>query len=191
MDGGIALAVVALLSHAGLRASELTDLSAGDVIVSAKAGQVRIGGGIGIKARFVPLDADAREGVAPWLSVRPTVIAGVRSRAESRGVPAPAWAQDENGPFLVGQRGPFTRRGIGMITEKLGKRAGLAAPLSPHQLRHTFAAAAIDPQGYGLAREPVPLAALQRMMGHAKIETTSVYARVPCEEVVRFLEEEN
>ena len=190
-DGGLALAVVSLLRHAGLRASELTGLAASDVTMSEKAGQVRIRLGKGMKARFVPLNADAREGLAPWLSTRPSVLAGVRSRAESKGVPVAAWAHDEHGPFLVGQRGPFTRRGIGMITEKLGKRAGLAAPLSPHQLRHTFATAAIDPQGYGLTREPVPLAALQRMMGHAKIETTAVYTRFSDEECSRFIEEDS
>lgn len=76
-----------------------------------------------------------------------------------------------------------------MITEKLGERPGLTAPLGPHQLRHTFATAAVDPAGCGLARPPVPLAALQRLMGHARVETTAVYKRFSDEDLARFLEE--
>ena len=189
-DVGLALAAVALLRHAGLRAGELVNLAADDVCVSAKAGQVLVRKGKGMKARSVPLNADAREGLTAWKEARAAVLARIRMRLEAGGALVPSWADETHGRFFVGQRGPLTRRGIGMITEKLGKRAGLSEPLGPHRLRHTFAAAAIDPQGYGLERPSVPLAALQNMMGHAKIETTAIYTRFSEDDLLRLLEED-
>jgi site-specific recombinase XerD len=189
-DGGLALAVVSLLRHAGLRAGELAALRADDVELGTNSGQVRIRQGKGLMARTVPLNTEAREGIASWKAARASVLSNLRVRLAHHGAPLPPWADDTQGAFLVGQRGPFTRRGLGMITEKLGERAGLLSPLSPHQLRHTFATAALDPAGYGLERPPVPLAALQRLMGHACVETTAVYTRFSDGNLARLLEEE-
>jgi site-specific recombinase XerD len=100
------------------------------------------------------------------------------------------WAGQEHGALFVGQHGPFARRCVGMIIQALGKRAGLQGALSPRRLRHTFATAAMDPAGCKLVREPVPLAVLQRFVGHRKIQTTVIYTLVSDDDLARFLEDE-
>src|SRR2546421_12248937 len=50
--------------------------------------------------------------------------------------------------------------------------AKLSSPLGPHDLRHTFAKSLLDPAAYGLDRPPMPLPAIQQLLGHADISTS-------------------
>ncbi len=63
-----------------------------------------------------------------------------------------AWSSWPDGHLFLGQRGPLAERGIREIIAKLGQAAKLASPLGPHDLRHTFAKALLDPAAYGLDR---------------------------------------
>ena len=49
-------------------------------------------------------------------------------------------------------------------------RAGLAAPVHPHMLRHSFASHVLQSSG--------DLRAVQELLGHANITTTQVYTRL-------------
>ena len=60
-------AVVLLLAHTGLRASELCALRLDDVILSERRGKIIVRGK-GEKIREVPLNAEAREALRLWLS---------------------------------------------------------------------------------------------------------------------------
>ncbi|GAC1437794.1 MAG: hypothetical protein NVSMB65_12120 [Chloroflexota bacterium] len=91
-------------------------------------------------------------------------------------------------PFL-GQRGPLTARGIRQIVAKLGQAAKLETPLAPHDLRHTFATALLDPAAYGRERPPVPLTAVQDLLGHADPATTARYTRATPAALARLMGE--
>ena len=98
-----------------------------------------------------------------------------------------AWSRWPDGHLFLGQRGPLAERGIREIIAKLGQAAKLASPLGPHDLRHTFAKALLDPAAYGLDRPPMPLPAIQQLLGHADIATTTIYTRVSAEDLARMM----
>ena len=75
----------------------------------------------------------------------------------------------------------------GGIIAKLGQAAKLASPLGPHDLRHTFAKALLDPAAYGLDRPPMPLPAIQQLLGHADIATTTIYTQVSADDLARMM----
>lgn len=72
---------------------------------------------------------------------------------------------------------------------KLGQAAKLETPLAPHDLRHTFATALLDPAAYGLERPPVPLTAVQDLLGHADPATTARYTRASPAALARLMGE--
>lgn len=186
-DSGLALAMISLLRHAGLRVSELVALRLSDVEINEKSGKVLVRKGKCLKERVIPLNLEAREGLSPWLLTRGLFLQRVRTRLMDAGRPVPDWVESDF--IFVGQRGVFSTRGAGVITEKLGRLAGLKEPLGTHRFRHTFARSALDPEGYLLNREPVPLPALKQMLGHSRIETTSIYSEFEHDDHARFLEE--
>jgi integrase/recombinase XerD len=78
--------------------------------------------------------------------------------------------KDDNDALFVSQRKPYNRlekSGIETSVRRIGQRAGLEA--YPHKLRHTFATCGIN--------AGIPLNILQILMGHAKPETTLIYAQ--------------
>ena len=70
---------------------------------------------------------------------------------------------------------PLQKRGIETITRTIGERAGII--VFPHKLRHTFATCGIN--------GGMPLSKLQTLMGHAKPETTMIYAHINRTDVQR------
>ncbi len=70
-----------------------------------------------------------------------------------------------DGHLFLGKPGPLAERGIREIRASLGRAAKLTSPLGPHDLRHTFAKALLDPAAYGLDRPPMPLPALRASAG--------------------------
>jgi site-specific recombinase XerD len=186
-DHGLALAAVSLMRHAGLRVGELVALRLSDIEIKEKSGRVLIRNGKGFKSRVVPLNLDARDALGSWLESRDDVLKRAKEKFEEKGIPIPDWV---NSDFIfIGQKGVLTTRGINHITNKLGDLAKIEDGLSPHKLRHTFARAALDPKGYMLNRDPVPLPALKKMLGHSRIETTSIYTEFEEDDHARFLEE--
>jgi|ERR1700710_2408478 len=70
----------------------------------------------------------------------------------------------------VGQRlWPWCRTTVWAIVKKVMREAGISEALcKPRSLRHTFAVQA--------SQKGVPLNIIQRWLGHARIETTAIYA---------------
>lgn len=66
--------------------------------------------------------------------------------------------------------------GIFKITEKLGKKAELTQSLHPHCCRHTFAT--------NMLARGADLEFISDEMGHADLNTTRVYARIPTEDMI-------
>ena len=151
-------AMVELLYGSGLRVSELTGL---DVVASASArGWIDMDAaeahvlGKGSKKRTVPVGGKAIEALQQWLAVRSSLASDATQAALFMG---------RNGTRLTSQS----------IWQRLRRRslqAGLATPVHPHMLRHSFAS--------HILQSSSDLRAVQELLGHANITTTQVYTRL-------------
>jgi site-specific recombinase XerD len=186
-DHGLALALCTLFRYAGPRVSEVAALQIADVQLSARRGLLIIRRGKGLKHREVPLVQEVREPLNAYCTHRQHLAERWRERARVRGeavAPGRHWPE---GHLFLGQRGPLAERGIREIIAKLGQAAKLSSPLGPHDLRHTFAKSLLDPAAYGLDRLPMPLPAIQQLLGHADISTTTIYTRVSADDLARMM----
>ena len=129
----------------------------------------------------------AREPLETYFTYREHLAEQWRGRAAVRGESVASWSRWPDGHLFLGQRGPLAERGIRAIIAKLGQTAKLTSPLGPHDLRHTFAKALLDPAAYGLDRPPMPLPTIQQLLGHADIATTTIYTRVSADDLARMM----
>ena len=165
------VAMVELLYGCGLRVGELTglDVAASDVAakqgrgwIDLQAAEVMVQGKGG-KRRSLPLGASALAALAHWLSVR-NQVAGMLTQA-APGVSAQALA------LFPGRRGTrLTAQSVWQRLQRRSQLAGLATPVHPHMLRHSFASHVLQSSG--------DLRAVQELLGHANITTTQVYTRL-------------
>lgn len=186
-DHGLALALATLFRYAGPRVCEVAALQIPDVQISARRGLLVIRRGKGLKHREIPLVQEAREPLDAYFTHREHLAEQWRERTRVWGEAVAAWSRWPDGHLFLGQRGPLAERGIREIIAKLGRAAKLASPLGPHDLRHTFAKALLDPAAYGLDRQPLPLPAIQQLLGHADIATTTIYTRVSADDLARMM----
>jgi integrase/recombinase XerC len=148
--------ITELLYGCGLRIGELTGL---DVVASSQAsGWIDLQAaeahvlGKGAKRRSVPVGSKALEALQVWLAARG------------------AWANDDAALF-ISQRGTrLTPQHIRVRLKQRSLQAGLATPVHPHMLRHSFASHVLQSSG--------DLRAVQELLGHANITTTQVYTRL-------------
>ncbi len=68
-------------------------------------------------------------------------------------------------------------RTIQRIVKRVANRAGIAKPVSPHVLRHTFAVNCI--------KKGVSTRALQTLLGHDRLTTTELYLNLSPEDAIR------
>jgi integrase/recombinase XerC len=148
--------ITELLYGCGLRIGELVGL---DVAASGSArgwidaqdGTAHVLGK-GSKRRSVPVGRQALAALALWLAQRA------------------AWAGDDPALF-IGSRGQrLTPQHIRVRLKRRSGLAGLATPVHPHMLRHSFASHVLQSSG--------DLRAVQELLGHASISTTQVYTRL-------------
>ncbi|MFE6861739.1 site-specific tyrosine recombinase XerD [Nocardia sp. NPDC057668] len=142
-----------LLYSTGARISEITALDVDDIDTAERAVVLRGKGG---KQRMVPIGRPALAAVDAYL---------VRGRPElsSRGRSTPAL-------FLNHRGGRLTRQTAWQVLHSAAERAGIAAGVSPHTLRHSFATHLLD----GGADVRV----VQELLGHASVTTTQIYTLV-------------
>jgi integrase/recombinase XerD len=164
--------IVELLYAAGLRVSELVELSRFAITRDLRFLIVR---GKGDKERGVPLGEPAQDAVAEYLEIRVAFMppASENSRAAER------WlfpSQDKKGRLSH-----LTRQRCGQLLKELALKAGLdPARLSPHVLRHAFASHLLD--------GGADLRSVQQMLGHADIATTQIYTHVQGERLRLLVE---
>ena len=145
------VAILELLYASGLRATELCELSLGDLNLSV--GVVRVLGK-GHKERMVPVGGQAVAAIAVYLlECRPRLDRGGCDRL-----------------FLSRTGKPLERIGLWFLVEKYGRSSGLLKSVSPHTLRHCFATHLI---GGG-----ADLRVVQELLGHSDISTTQIYTHV-------------
>ncbi len=148
-----------LMYASGLRVSELVTLRVFNVSLSENVLRVF---GKGNKERLVPFGEVAAQWIKQYLEEsRQSLLAGRQS--------------DD---LFVTHRGPkagsaMSRVMFWMIVKRLALRAGITVPLSPHTLRHAFAT--------HLLNHGADLRAVQMLLGHADISTTTIYTHVALE----------
>jgi integrase/recombinase XerD len=145
-------AMLELLYACGLRVSELVTLRT--VQVGLAEGVLRVTGK-GSKERLVPFGEEA----ASWLQ---------RYLAEARA--AILGGQASDALFVTARGGAMTRQMFWKLIKAHALAAGIDAPLSPHTLRHAFAT--------HLLNHGADLRAVQMLLGHADIATTTIYTHV-------------
>jgi integrase/recombinase XerD len=141
-----------LMYASGLRVSELVGLKT--VHVGLNEGALRVTGK-GSKERLVPFGEEAHG----WLR---RYLADARS-AILRG-------QVSDALFVTVRGGPMTRQMFWVLIKRHALQAGVQVPLSPHTLRHAFAT--------HLLNHGADLRAVQMLLGHADISTTTIYTHV-------------
>ena len=148
-------AALEFLYATGLRVGELVALDLDDVDLSG--GLVRAFGK-GNKERVVPFGGQAKVTLARWLSA-------------SEALRRPG--RDAEALFLNLRGTRLTDRSVRRILDRRLREAAIAAHMSPHALRHTFATHML---GAG-----ADLRAIQELLGHASLSTTQRYTHVAVE----------
>ena len=145
-------AMLELLYASGLRVSELVTIAT--VRVDLRAGVLRVVG-TGSKERLVPFGAEAQDWITRYLAeARNAILAGQQSDAL----------------FVTARGAAMTRQMFWALVKRHAATAGITAPLSPHTLRHAFAT--------HLLNHGADLRAVQLLLGHADISTTTIYTHV-------------
>ena len=153
-------ALVAVLAGAGLRASEVAGLRVADVVREAEPFLRVIGKGN--KERRVPVAPEVLEAVDDYLDPE---------RGE-RGEHHPT------DPLFLGNKGKaYTRESLNYHVYRWLARAGVRKPEgeAAHAFRHTYAK--------GLVARGVPISSVQKLLGHASLNTTEVYLRMTAAEL--------
>jgi integrase/recombinase XerD len=145
-------AMLELMYASGLRVSELVGLRTFNL--GMNEGVLRVLGK-GSKERLVPFGQIARDWITRYLAEARAAILG---------------GQQTEDLFVTARGSGMTRVMFWMIVKKHALAAGITAPLSPHTLRHAFAT--------HLLNHGADLRAVQMLLGHADISTTTIYTHV-------------
>ena len=145
-------AMLELMYASGLRVSEL--VQAKTVHLSLSDAVLRVLGK-GARERLVPFGEEALQWLQRYLgAARAEILAGQLSEAL----------------FVTRQGAGMSRQMFWKLVKRYALQAGVTAPLSPHTLRHAFAT--------HLLNHGADLRAVQMLLGHADIGTTTIYTHV-------------
>ncbi|PKB68620.1 MAG: site-specific tyrosine recombinase XerD [SAR202 cluster bacterium Io17-Chloro-G3] len=152
-------AMLETLYAAGLRVSELINLSERDVNLTD--GWVRCLGK-GAKERIVPLHQVAIRKLIRYIEeARPKLLGSTKEREKT---------------LFLNRRGErFSRQGFWLNLKGYGKSASLPTPVTPHMLRHSFAT--------HLLNHGASLRYVQELLGHTSISTTQVYTHLTSDRI--------
>lgn len=144
-------AMLELLYATGIRVSELISLKLTDV---------------NLKMEYLTCSDLHKERIIPFGNIAKEALR--RYLDEGR----PKLVEDEACEWLFTNcsGGAMSRQGFWKLIKAYGKKAGIEAEITPHMLRHSFAA--------HMVINGADLKSLQEMLGHSDISTTQVYAQV-------------
>jgi integrase/recombinase XerD len=146
-------ALLEVLYSTGARISEVVGLDIDDVDDSERTVLLDGKGG---RQRIVPIGQPALDAVHTYrVRARPTLATRGRGTAAV---------------FLNARGGRLSRQSAWQVLKTHAERAGLAASVSPHTLRHSFAT--------HLLEGGADVRVVQELLGHASITTTQVYTLV-------------
>lgn len=144
-------AMLELLYATGIRVSELINLDVSDVNVPMSF--VRCKGGK--KERIIPMGHQAKDALENYINnVRKYMVKD----------------ENETALFVNCSGARLSRQGFWKLIKYYQHIAGIETDITPHTLRHSFAA--------HLLENGTDLHSIQEMMGHADISSTQVYSRM-------------
>jgi integrase/recombinase XerD len=144
-------AMLELMYATGIRVSEVISLKVSDVDIQKSC----ITCTDAHRQRVIPFGTVARETLERYL-------------ADGRGQLIRGEDVEWLFPNCSGEA--MSRQGFWKIIKSYGKKAGIQQEITPHMLRHSFAA--------HLLSNGVELKAVQEMMGHSDVSTTQVYVQL-------------
>lgn len=142
-------AMLELMYATGIRVSELINLKLNDLNLRADV----IHCIDRTKDRIIPFGSEAKRAIVTYLK---------KTRADLIG-----GAEDRGFLFVNCSGTPMSRQGFWKIVKYYSTRAGIDEQITPHTLRHSFAA--------HLVENGADLRAVQEMLGHSDISTTQMY----------------
>jgi integrase/recombinase XerD len=146
-------ALLALLYATGMRVTELVTLPVEDV--KLEQGFLRCATRDGGEPRDLPFDLRTQEILTRYLeSGRPSLLKD----------------RDEEALFLNHRGQRLTRQGLWLIIKTYARQAKLGTKVTPHTLRHSFAAHKL--------KKGADLQEIQELLGHANISTTQIYTQL-------------
>lgn len=144
-------AMLELLYATGIRVSELINLDVSDVNVPMSF--IRCNGGK--KERIIPMGHQAKDALENYINnVRKYMVRD----------------ENETALFVNCSGARLSRQGFWKLIKYYQHIAGIETDITPHTLRHSFAA--------HLLENGADLHSIQEMMGHADISSTQVYSRM-------------
>lgn len=144
-------AMLELLYATGMRVSELIDLKIGDVNLGVGVVRCESRG----KERIIPMYPAAIKALSEYLElIRPQMLA----------------LPDEQALFVNINGERMSRQGFWKIIKYYQRKAKIEKDITPHTLRHSFAA--------HLLENGADIHSIQEMLGHADISSTQVYSQL-------------
>lgn len=144
-------AMLELLYATGIRVTELITLRLSDVNLSVGFILCREAS----KERMIPFGEQAKEALLRYLDkARNSMLADAGSDIL----------------FVNCSGQPMSRQGFWKLIKSYARKAGIAEDITPHTLRHSFAA--------HLVENGADLRSVQEMLGHSDISTTQIYAHL-------------
>jgi integrase/recombinase XerD len=145
-------ALLNLLYSSGMRVSEAVSLQVTDVDLNEGVLHCP---GKDSSVRNLPLDEETQEILAEYLE---------------KGRPHLVKNKDETALFLNHRGSQLTRQGLWLIIKAYASEANLSKRVTPHTLRHSFAAHKLN--------SGMDLRDIQHLLGHANISTTQIYSQL-------------
>ena len=144
-------AMLELLYATGIRVTELISLKVSDVNLPMHFIMCRDPH----KERMIPFGTQAHDALERYLG-------GVRAEM----------VEDKSSEILFANCSgkPMSRQGFWKLIKLYAKKAGITADITPHTLRHSFAA--------HLVENGADLKSVQEMLGHSDISTTQIYVNM-------------
>lgn len=150
--------ILTLFIQTGIRISELCELRLDDLDLATGMLTVRVGKGM--SARSIELEKKGIRATKTWLALRP---------------PAPY-----DHLFLNRDEEPLKEWGVRDLLNKYCEQADITKRITPHSLRHTFASFK--------AQSGVSPFQLKEWLGHARLDTTSIYVHMAKQNAKKVME---
>ncbi len=144
-------AMLELLYATGVRVTELVSLNLEDVYLDA--GMIRCASSG--KERMIPMYPVAVKALSDYVGYARCQLGG---------------AATENALFLNRNGERISRQGFWKVVKHYQEMAGISKDITPHTLRHSFAA--------HLLENGADIHAIQEMLGHANLASTQIYTMV-------------
>jgi integrase/recombinase XerD len=147
-------AVLEVFYSTGIRLEEMVSLTIFDC--DLQGGLLRVNNGKGSKDRVVPLGKHAVRFLKEYITrVRPQLTQHDKT---------------EKHLFMSRQQSPMSIQVAEIMARNHARKAGVKKRVTPHVFRHTFATE--------LIRNGADICAVQKMLGHSDLKTTTIYTHV-------------